>query len=54
MGRIDEIDEAMDQLNRGEACKLVLLPDPELTPKIAPTAARLAKDPNIKGAVVHR
>ncbi len=50
----DEIDEAMNQLSRGEACKLVLLPSPELTPKVAPAAAKRAKDPNIRGAVVHR
>jgi threonine 3-dehydrogenase len=51
---LEEIGEAMELLNRGEACKIVLLPNPTESRPVAERVARRAQDPNIKGAVVHR
>ena len=51
--RMDEINDALAQLERGEACKLVLVPD-GATPLDLPQPPPRPQDPGITGKVVHR
>lgn len=50
----DEINDAMAMLSRGDACKLVLLPNAGKPAPIAEPHRTRAPDPNITGAPVHR
>lgn len=50
----DEINDAMAMLARGDACKLVLLPNAGKPAPIAEPHRTRAPDPNITGAPVHR
>jgi threonine 3-dehydrogenase len=49
----DEIDQAMELLASGQACKLVLKPDQQKAPRVPESAPR-TEDPGIKGTVGHR
>lgn len=49
----DEIDLAMELLASGQACKLVLKPDQQKSPRVPESQPR-TEDPGIKGTVVHR
>jgi threonine 3-dehydrogenase len=51
---LEEINDAMAMLDRGDACKLVLLPNGGVPPKIAESQRVRTPDPNISGAPVHR
>jgi len=51
---LDAIDEAMEMLSRGDACKIVLLPNGTTPPEIAEQQRIRTPDPNISGAPVHR
>ena len=50
----DEILDAMELLSRGDACKIVVLPNGNRPPVIAETQRARTPDPNISGAPVHR
>ncbi|RME38214.1 MAG: L-threonine 3-dehydrogenase [Planctomycetota bacterium] len=50
----DELDEAMEMLARGDACKIVLLPNEGRPPQITERKQARQPDPNITGAPVHR
>lgn len=50
----EEINDAMALLDRGDACKLVLLPNGGVPPDIAESQRVRTPDPNITGAPVHR
>jgi threonine 3-dehydrogenase len=50
----EEINDAMGMLSRGDACKIVLLPNGGKPPKIAEAHRVRAPDPNITGTPVHR
>ena len=50
----DEVNDAMAMLNRGDACKIVLLPNDGQPPQIAGQTKAREPDPNITGAPVHR
>jgi threonine 3-dehydrogenase len=50
----DEINDAMVSLSRGDACKIVLLPNDGVPPDIAERGRERTPDPNITGAPVHR
>ena len=52
--QMDEINDAMAMLARGDACKLVLLPNEGRPPRIAGQPEPRVPDPNISGAPVHR
>jgi threonine 3-dehydrogenase len=49
-----EINDAMQMLARGDACKIVLLPNAGKPPDITARGRRRAPDPNITAAPVHR
>ncbi len=49
-----DIEDAMEMLNCGDACKLVLLPNAGKPPQIAEQKKVRTPDPNISGAPVHR
>ena len=50
---LDQIDEAMELLSAGEACKIVIRPD-AVSQAPPSTKERLrAEDPNIRGQAVH-
>lgn len=51
---LNEIDDAMEMLSRGDACKIVLLPNSGKPPKIAEQKKARVPDPNISGTPVHR
>lgn len=51
---LNEIGDAMEMLSKGDACKLVLLPNGGQPPQIEQTRRTRAKDPNISGVPVHR
>ena len=51
---LGEINEAMEMLSRGDACKLVLLPNDGKPPRITQQQQARTPDPNISGAPVHR
>ncbi len=50
----DDVNAAMEMLQRGEACKIVLLPNDGRPPHIAAERRAVRRDPNITGAPVHR
>lgn len=50
----NEVNEAMAMLNRGDACKIVLLPNGGRLPDIPGQQRVRMPDPNITGAPVHR
>lgn len=50
----DDVNEAMEVLKRGEACKIVLLPNRGRPAKISGEHRAKRVDPNITGAPVHR
>jgi len=50
----DEVDDAMEMLSRGDACKIVLLPNDGKLPDIAGKKRDRVVDPNISAAPVHR
>lgn len=50
----DEVNDAMAMLARGDACKLVLLPNGTTPAPIAESHRERTPDPNITGAPVHR
>jgi len=50
----DEINDAMAMLQKGDACKLVLLPNGGRPPEIADQQRVREPDPNITGTPVHR
>ncbi len=50
----DDINDSMEMLARGDACKLVLLPNGGKPPQIAERHRTRRPDPNISGAPVHR
>lgn len=50
----EEVNDAMEMLSRGDACKIVLLPNGGKAPKIAEQKQARRPDPNITGAPVHR
>jgi threonine 3-dehydrogenase len=52
--QMDDINDAMAMLARGDACKLVLLPNDGRPPRIADQPQPRPPDPNISGAPVHR
>ncbi len=52
--QFEEINEAMQLLDRGDACKLVLLPHNGVLPKLAEAKRVRLPEPNISGAPVHR
>ncbi len=49
----DEVDDAMAMLSRGDACKIVLLPNGRELPKIADHGRVRTPDPNITGTPLH-
>jgi len=49
-----EVNDAMNMLAHGDACKIVLLPNGDRPPKIAERKRERQPDPNITGAPVHR
>lgn len=49
-----EINDAMTMLSKGDACKLVLLPNSGRPPEITQPRRARVPEPNIKGAPVHR
>ncbi len=51
---LDEINDAMEMLSRGDACKIVILPNGGKLPEIAEQQRIRTPDPNISGAPVHR
>lgn len=51
---LEEINDGMAMLSRGDACKLVLLPNGGRPPHIAGQPEPRPPDPNISGAPVHR
>ncbi len=50
----DDINDAMTMLNKGDACKLLLLPNEGKTAKLPEQQRVRTPDPNISGAPVHR
>ncbi len=50
----DEVNDAMEMLSRGDACKIVLLPNDGKLPDIAGKKRDRTVDPNISAAPVHR
>ncbi len=50
----DEINDAMEMLSAGDACKIVLLPNDGKLPDIAGQKRDRTVDPNISAAPVHR
>ncbi|MEK6675936.1 MAG: L-threonine 3-dehydrogenase [Planctomycetota bacterium] len=50
----DEINDAMALLNKGDACKIVLLPNGGRPPAITESQRTRVPDPNITGTPVHR
>ncbi len=50
----DEVNDAMSLLSRGDACKIVLLPNEGRPAPISETQRTHTPDPNITGAPVHR
>ena len=52
--KLEEINEAMDVLSRGDACKIVVLPNEGKPPEITESKRARTPDPNITGAPVHR
>ncbi len=50
----EEVNDAMAMLARGDACKIVLLPNGGKPAPIGEKARKRAPDPNITGAPVHR
>ena len=50
----DDIEDAMAMLDRGDACKLVLLPNGGIPPKPTDKKRSRTPDPNIRGVPVHR
>ena len=50
----EDINDSMEMLARGDACKLVLLPNGGKPPQIAEQHRTRRPDPNISGAPVHR
>ncbi len=50
----DEVNDAMNMLSRGDACKIVLLPNGGKPPDIHARQRPRAHDPNITGTPVHR
>ncbi len=51
---MDEINDALTLLNRGDECKIVILPNGGNPPDIAEPRSSRPPDPNISGAPVHR
>ena len=51
---MDDVNDALGMLDRGDACKIVLLPNDGKPPKIAEQQKARTPDPNISGAPVHR
>ncbi len=51
---LDEINEAMESLQRGDACKIVVLPNDGRPPEVAARTKSRTPDPNITGSPVHR
>ncbi len=49
----EQVDEAMELLVAGEACKVVLLPDGGPRAEVPETSTESTGDPNIKGPVFH-
>ena len=50
----DDINEAMQMLSRGDACKIVLLPNQGKPADIPEAARQRVPDPNISASPVHR
>ncbi len=50
----DDIEDAMAMLDRGDACKLVLLPNDGIPPASIEKKKLRTPDPNIRGVPVHR
>ena len=51
---LDEVNDAMDMLSRGDACKIVVLPNGDKPVDLPERARERTPDPNITGAPVHR
>jgi hypothetical protein len=51
---MEEINEAMALLDRGDACKIVLLPNEGKPARISEQKRVHAFDPNITGTPAHR
>ena len=51
---MDEVNDALAMLDRGDACKMVLLPNEGKPPEISKKQQTRTPDPNISGAPVHR
>jgi threonine 3-dehydrogenase len=51
---LDEINQAMEHLKRGDACKIVLLPNSGKPADVGQQQHTRTPDPNISGAPVHR
>ncbi len=51
---LEEINDAMETLSRGDACKIVLLPNGGKPPDIRKPQRGRPPDPNITGSPVHR
>jgi len=51
---LEEVDDAMDMLSRGDACKIVVLPNGDKPVDLPERARERTPDPNITAAPVHR
>lgn len=50
----DEINDAMETLARGQACKIIIKPDRKVTRPLSSAGRRREIDPDTRGSVVHR
>ena len=51
--QFEQVNEAMELLADGSACKIVLLPDGKLQTQVPKAESGVTDDANIKGSVIH-